>query len=77
MKTRHKSKTVQATCNVLDAAGISYTINIVRSGHVRINAVGLPPVFCSLTTSDHRAVAKAESFIRRLLKNPPRPRDIA
>ena len=71
-----RSETLLATLAVLDQAGINYRFAKTGGGHYRVDAVGLPPIFCSNTVSDSSAAARARGFAKRLIKNPPPRRDI-
>jgi hypothetical protein len=62
-----KNNPLDATLEVLQEHAIAYTVE--RGGkHYRIKPEGLPPIFCSVSASDHRAVVKAVSFIRRTIR---------
>jgi hypothetical protein len=60
-----KNKTLDATTEELDRAGIIYTIEAGKHFKVR-SAIGL--IICSMSCSDHRAELKARSLVRRLIK---------
>jgi hypothetical protein len=60
-----KNKTLDATCEELDKAGIVYTVETGKHHKVR-SSLGL--IICSVSCSDHRAELKARSLVRRLIK---------
>lgn len=60
---------LDATTQILHEHGIAYTVSVTGGGHFKVKTEKLGLIFCSNTASDYRAVAKAVSFVRRLIRS--------
>lgn len=47
------------------ALSSGWTVSRTAGGHVRFTKTGMPPIFTSFTSSDHRAELNARARLRR------------